>query len=216
MPHRAGSRRGPAQPRHRRPPRLHAGHSEQVASALRRARLDGLHDEPRPGEPRTVIDEDIERVIVKALEETPSDARHWSSYSIARATGMSQSTVSRIWRAVRRCGRHGSWVSGASKPAQLLVARAAARGPPPSRRDLPGPLAVKIVAFAARAASGVCDRGASPPSRALRGPRADADLVRCRRRDAAHPIRAGARPQVRHPPLVRTEARIARPRSGGR
>ena len=62
-------------------------------------RLDGLHDEPRPGKPRTVTDADVERVIVKTLEETPPDATHWSSYSMARATGMSQSTVSRIWRA---------------------------------------------------------------------------------------------------------------------
>jgi transposase len=62
-------------------------------------RIDGLHDEPRPGKPRTVSDEDVERVIVKTLEETPSDATHWSSYSMAEATGMSQSTVSRIWRA---------------------------------------------------------------------------------------------------------------------
>ncbi len=61
--------------------------------------LDGLHDEPRPGKPRTITDADVERVIVKTLEETPPDATHWSSYSMARATGMSQSTVSRIWRA---------------------------------------------------------------------------------------------------------------------
>jgi transposase len=62
-------------------------------------RLDGLHDEPRPGKPRTITDDDVERVIVKTLEETPSDATHWSSYSMAKATGMSQTAVSRIWRA---------------------------------------------------------------------------------------------------------------------
>ena len=62
-------------------------------------RLDGLHDEPRPGKPRTVSDGDVERVIVKTLEEQPTDATHWSTYSMAQATGMSQSTVSRIWRA---------------------------------------------------------------------------------------------------------------------
>ncbi|MGI8806605.1 MAG: helix-turn-helix domain-containing protein [Acidimicrobiales bacterium] len=68
-------------------------------------RLDGLHDEPRPGKRRTVTDDDVERVIVKTLEEAPTDATHWSSYSMARATGMSQSTVSRIWRAsdLRKC-----------------------------------------------------------------------------------------------------------------
>lgn len=62
-------------------------------------RLDGLHDEPRPGAPRTISDDDVETVIVKTLEETPSDATHWSTRSMAKATGMSQSAVSRIWRA---------------------------------------------------------------------------------------------------------------------
>jgi transposase len=62
-------------------------------------RLDGLHDEPRPGKPRTISDQQVERVIVKTLEETPADATHWSTRSMAKATGMSQSAVSRIWRA---------------------------------------------------------------------------------------------------------------------
>ena len=62
-------------------------------------RLDGLHDEPRPGGPRSIGDDDVERVIVKTLEETPPDATHWSTRSIAQAAGMSQSAVSRIWRA---------------------------------------------------------------------------------------------------------------------
>ena len=62
-------------------------------------RLDGLHDEPRPGKPRTISDEDVERVIVKTLEETPAAATHWSTRSMAQATGMSQTAVSRIWRA---------------------------------------------------------------------------------------------------------------------
>src|SRR2546426_1027880 len=62
-------------------------------------RLDGLHDEPRPGKPRTISDQQVERVIVKTLEETPTDATHWSTRSLAAATGMSQSAVSRIWRA---------------------------------------------------------------------------------------------------------------------
>lgn len=63
------------------------------------SRLDGLWDEPRPGAPRTVTDDDVERVIVKTLEETPVDATHWSTRSLAASTGMSQSAVSRIWRA---------------------------------------------------------------------------------------------------------------------
>src|SRR6478735_12818035 len=61
--------------------------------------LDGLHDEPRPGKPRTITDGDVERVIVKTLEGQPADATHWSTRSMAAATGMSQSAVSRIWRA---------------------------------------------------------------------------------------------------------------------
>jgi transposase len=62
-------------------------------------RLDGLLDEPRPGAPRTVSDDAVEMVIVKTLEETPTDATHWSTRSMAKSTGMSQSAVSRIWRA---------------------------------------------------------------------------------------------------------------------
>lgn len=62
-------------------------------------RLDGLTDEPRPGAPRRITDGAVENVIVKTLEETPRDATHWSTRSMATATGMSQSAVSRIWRA---------------------------------------------------------------------------------------------------------------------
>ena len=62
-------------------------------------RLDGLHDEPRPGAPRTVTDDDVERVVARTLEGTPVGATHWSTRSMATATGMSQSAVSRIWRA---------------------------------------------------------------------------------------------------------------------
>src|SRR6266540_4137374 len=66
---------------------------------LARRGLDGLHDEPRPGKPRSISDEDVERVIVKTLEEQPANATHWSTRSMAAAAGMSQSAVSRIWRA---------------------------------------------------------------------------------------------------------------------
>jgi transposase len=62
-------------------------------------RLQGLADEPRPGVPRSITDEQVEQVIVKTLEETPRDATHWSTRSMARATGMSQTAISRIWRA---------------------------------------------------------------------------------------------------------------------
>lgn len=62
-------------------------------------RLDGLVDEPRPGRPRTVTDAQVEEVIVRTLETTPRDATHWSTRSLARELGLSQSAVSRIWRA---------------------------------------------------------------------------------------------------------------------
>jgi transposase len=62
-------------------------------------RTDGLLDEPRPGAPRTVKDEDVERVVTMTLEATPRGATHWSTRSMASRSGLSQSTVSRIWRA---------------------------------------------------------------------------------------------------------------------
>jgi transposase len=62
-------------------------------------RLDGLLDEPRPGAPRTIGDADVERVIALTLESAPRDATHWSTRSMAAATGYSQSSISRIWRA---------------------------------------------------------------------------------------------------------------------
>lgn len=61
--------------------------------------LDGLLDEPRPGAPRTVSDEEVDRVVTLTLETVPEDATHWSTRALARRTGLSQSTVSRIWRA---------------------------------------------------------------------------------------------------------------------
>ena len=63
-------------------------------------RLDGLIDEPRPGRPRTVTDARVEEVVVQALESAPLDGgTHWSTRQMAKRTGLSQSTVSRIWRA---------------------------------------------------------------------------------------------------------------------
>jgi transposase len=62
-------------------------------------RLEGLVDEPRPGAPRTITDEQVEQVITKTLEESPADATHWSTRSMAQATGMSQTAIVRIWRA---------------------------------------------------------------------------------------------------------------------
>src|SRR5213083_2886453 len=65
-----------------------------------RQRLEGLSDEPRPGRPRTITDTQVEQVITKTLEEPPPrQDTHWSTRSIARQVGMSQTAVSRIWRA---------------------------------------------------------------------------------------------------------------------
>ena len=62
-------------------------------------RLDGLLDQPRSGRPRMIDDADVERVIALTLETTPKDATHWSTRSMARSSGLSHNTVSRIWRA---------------------------------------------------------------------------------------------------------------------
>ncbi len=63
------------------------------------SRLDGLLDEPRPGGPRSITDADVERVVTLTLETTPVDATHWSTPSMAARAGLSQSAISRIWRA---------------------------------------------------------------------------------------------------------------------
>ncbi len=62
-------------------------------------RLDGLLDEPRPGTPRRLSDRAVERVLARTLETLPEDATHWSTRALARACGLSQSSISRIWRA---------------------------------------------------------------------------------------------------------------------
>ena len=62
-------------------------------------RIDGLRDEPRSGAPRKIEDARIEKVIVKTLEAQPDNATHWSSRGMAAASGLSVSTVQRIWRA---------------------------------------------------------------------------------------------------------------------
>jgi transposase len=81
--------------------RLHV--DEGTVSKWRRRfverRIDGLHDEPRSGTPRSIDDARIEAVIVKTLESLPADATHWSSRSMAEESGVSVSSVQRIWRA---------------------------------------------------------------------------------------------------------------------
>lgn len=64
-----------------------------------RDRLDGLFDEPRVGRPREIGDDQVEAVVVATLERKPDAATHWSTRSLARKLGLSQSAVSRIWRA---------------------------------------------------------------------------------------------------------------------
>ena len=60
---------------------------------------DGLLDEPRPGAPRKITDKQVEQAVITTLETTPPNATHWSTRSLAAATGLSQSAVVRIWRA---------------------------------------------------------------------------------------------------------------------
>ena len=75
---------------------------ETVATWRRRfaeRRLEGLADAPRSGAPRSIGDEAVERLVALTLEEAPSGATHWSTRSMARRAGMSQTAVSRIWRA---------------------------------------------------------------------------------------------------------------------
>ena len=62
-------------------------------------RLEGLVDEPRPGAPRRISDAAVEKVVVKTLEQTPRGATHWSTRSMAKTSGLSRMSVSRIWRA---------------------------------------------------------------------------------------------------------------------
>src|SRR6266516_6078130 len=62
-------------------------------------RLDGLADETRPGREPTITDEQVAKLVAGTLEETPDDATHWSRASMAKRSGLSKSTIGRIWRA---------------------------------------------------------------------------------------------------------------------
>ena len=78
-------------------------HAMTVGKGRRRflaQRVEGLRDEPRPGAPRTIEEARVEAVITRTLDSQPDDATHWSSRGMARDSGLSVSTVQRIWRAL--------------------------------------------------------------------------------------------------------------------
>ena len=62
-------------------------------------RIEGLSDEPRPGRPRTLTDDQVAKVVERTLSATPADATHWSLRSMAKESGLSHTTIWRIWGA---------------------------------------------------------------------------------------------------------------------
>jgi transposase/transposase-like protein len=79
--------------------RIERGTVGKWRSRFATERLDGLLDEPRPGAPRKISDQQVEQILVRTLESRPADATHWSTRSLAKACGLSHMTVARIWRA---------------------------------------------------------------------------------------------------------------------
>jgi len=79
--------------------RVHIHTVSKWRERFRACGVDGLLDEPRPGQPRKITDAQIEAVITRTLENKPADATHWSTRSMAKASGLNQTAISRIWRA---------------------------------------------------------------------------------------------------------------------
>ena len=102
-------------------PRLRSQTVRKWRNRFLEQRIDGLHDEPRSGAPRSIDDARIEQVIVRTLESVPPDATHWSSRCIARASGLSVSTCS-VSGARSACSRT-AWRRSSSRPIRTFWPR---------------------------------------------------------------------------------------------